>query len=150
MPRKKKLLALLNPFGGMGLAPKKWEVAKEILNLAHVDITLKQTERAMHAYHILKTELQVGQYDGVITVSGDGLIHESVNGAMSRDDKERFLENFSFGFIPAGTGNGLHKSVVMQTNEVVGIHTAAFAIAKGRTMQMDLTELELEYQQNSA
>jgi diacylglycerol kinase family enzyme len=38
---KKKVLALLNPFGGMGLAPRKWETAKEILNLAHVEITLK-------------------------------------------------------------------------------------------------------------
>jgi len=38
-------LALLNPFGGMGLAPRKWLVAKEIFDLAHVDITLKETER---------------------------------------------------------------------------------------------------------
>jgi hypothetical protein len=28
LPEKKKILALLNPFGGMGLAPRKWEVAK--------------------------------------------------------------------------------------------------------------------------
>lgn len=28
VPEKKKILALLNPFGGMGLAPRKWEIAK--------------------------------------------------------------------------------------------------------------------------
>ena len=33
-------------------------------------------------------------------------------------------------------------------NELEGIHSAAFAIAKGRTTKMDLTELELEYFQN--
>ena len=38
---KKKLLALLNPFGGMGLAPRKYEKAREIFDLAHIDITLK-------------------------------------------------------------------------------------------------------------
>ena len=31
-----------------------------------------------------QTEVQIGQYDGIITISGDGLIHEAVNGAMSR------------------------------------------------------------------
>jgi len=37
---KKKVLALLNPFGGMGLAPRKWEKARQILDLAHLDVTL--------------------------------------------------------------------------------------------------------------
>lgn len=129
----------------MGLAPRKWRVAREILDLAHVDITLKETERAGHAYDILKTELQPGDYDGVVTVSGDGLIHESINGAMSRPNGLEFLEQITFGFIPGGTANGLHKSVVESVNEADGIHSAAFAIAKGRSMNMDLTELELEY-----
>ena len=145
-PPKKRVLALLNPFGGMGLAPRKWQTAKEILDLAHIDITLKETERAKHAFDILKNELQPGDYDGIITVSGDGLIHESINGAMSRPDFQEFVAQTVFGFIPAGTANGLHKSVVSQFQESEGIHTAAFAVAKGRTTKMDLTELDLEYQ----
>jgi len=48
----------------------------------------------------------------MLTISGDGLIHESVNGAMSRPDKDELLESLTFGFIPAGTANGLHKSVM--------------------------------------
>ena len=57
LPPKKKILALLNPFGGMGLAPRKWEVAKQIIDKAHIDVTLKETERQMHAYDIVKDEL---------------------------------------------------------------------------------------------
>jgi sphingosine kinase len=148
MPQKKKILALLNPFGGMGLAPRKYEVAKKILDLAHLEITLQETQRQGHAYDILKNEVQPGQYDGIMTISGDGLIHESINGAMSRPDKEQLLANMSFGFIPAGTGNGLHKSVSFQFDEKEGILSAAFAVAKGKTCQMDLTELEMEYDQN--
>ena len=45
-------------------------------------------------------------------MSGDGLIHEAVNGLMSRLDRNELLSNITFGFIPAGTANGLHKSVV--------------------------------------
>jgi sphingosine kinase len=132
----------------MGLAPRKWETARDILDVAHLEVTLKPTERQGHAYDILKDELQIGQYDGILTISGDGLIHESVNGAMSRPDRDQFLENLSFGFIPAGTGNGLHKSVVDTYDEKDGIYTAAFAVAKGRTTKMDLTELDLEYFNN--
>lgn len=44
----------------MGLAPRKWQVAKEILDLAHIDITMKETERAGHAFDILKDEIQPG------------------------------------------------------------------------------------------
>jgi diacylglycerol kinase family enzyme len=50
-------LALLNPFGGRGLAPTKWEKAKEILDLCYIDITLKHTERAMHAHEITNKEI---------------------------------------------------------------------------------------------
>ena len=84
LPPKRKVLALLNPFGGRGLAPRKWETAKEIFDLCYIDVTLKHTERAMHAHEITNKEIQPGQYDGIITISGDGLIHEAVNGAMSR------------------------------------------------------------------
>ena len=53
---------------------------------AHVDIKLVRTERAGHAYDIVSQELRPGNYDGIITVSGDGLIHEVVNGIYRRQD----------------------------------------------------------------
>ena len=55
------------------------------------------------------------------------------------------METIAIGFIPAGTSNGLHKSVMESINEEHGIHNAAFACAKGRKTKMDLTELTLEY-----
>ena len=58
------------------------------------------------------------------------------------------MDKLAFGFIPAGTGNGLHKAVVDSQGENHGIHSAAFAVAKGHTTKIDLTELELEYHQN--
>ena len=111
-PPRRKILALLNPFGGRGRAPAKWEIALEILNLAHLDVTLRPTERAMHAYDIVKDELMIGDYDVIVTISGDGLIHEAVNGALNRNNKELFMEHTTFGFIPAGTANGLITSIL--------------------------------------
>jgi sphingosine kinase len=53
---------------------------------AHVDIKLIRTERAGQAYDIVSHEINPGDYDGIITVSGDGLIHEVVNGIYRRQD----------------------------------------------------------------
>ena len=114
--------------------------------MSHLEITLQHTERAMHAHEITKSVLKPGDYDCVITISGDGLIHEAVNGAFSRDDKEEFLEKTTFGFVPAGTANGLVQSILDKNDEVFGILNAAFLIAKGSRVKMDLTEITLEYQ----
>ena len=45
LPPKRKMLAFLNPFGGRGRAPQKWREAQEMLDFAHIDVTLKHTER---------------------------------------------------------------------------------------------------------
>lgn len=54
------MLTLINPFGGMGQAKAKWVIAKELLDLCHLEIDLKETERVGHVYDILKNEVQLG------------------------------------------------------------------------------------------
>ena len=58
------------------------------------------------------------------------------------------MKHTTLGIIPAGTGNGLGKSLLYRTGEVNGILPATFAIVKGRRLMIDLIELELEYHQN--
>ena len=70
--RKRKMLALLNPFGGGGRAVAKWNQVKPIFSLAHIEVILRHTERRNHAFDIVKNELETGDYDGIISISGDG------------------------------------------------------------------------------
>ncbi len=56
--------------------------------------------------------MKPGEYDGIVTVSGDGLIHEIVNGLYRRKDSLQMMSSLSLGFIPGGSGNGLVKSVL--------------------------------------
>ena len=55
------------------------------------------------------------------------------------------MASLNIGFIPGGTANGLVKSVLSHSGELYGVETAAFVVGKGRTMRMDLTEIECEY-----
>jgi len=54
----------------------------------------------------------LGTFDGIVSVSGDGLLHEIINGLMIRDDWETFKNTITIGGIPGGTGNGLVKSLL--------------------------------------
>jgi sphingosine kinase len=52
----------------------------------------------------------------------------------------------TIGFIPGGTANGLVKAVLDHSSEEYSVENATFVIAKGRTLRMDLTEIDAEYQ----
>lgn len=83
--------------------------------------------------------------DGIVSVSGDGLLHEIINGLMSRSDFDRLKEKIAVGGIPGGTGNGLIKTLLTEINEDYGIKEAAWLVLRGQTSKIDLTELRMEY-----
>lgn len=60
IPKKRKLLILVNPFSGRRLAAVNWEIARPILEKCHVDLTIVMTQRAGHAYDIVNKELVSG------------------------------------------------------------------------------------------
>jgi sphingosine kinase len=75
--------------------------------------------------------LQPTDYDSIVTVSGDGLIFEVVNGFLHRSDWLDFKPRITIGCIPGGTGNGLVKSLLSHVNEEYGVLEAAYRVAKG-------------------
>jgi sphingosine kinase len=57
-----------------------------MLEKAYIDLKVMLTERAQHAHDICHSELKPDDYDSIVTVSGDGLIFEVVNGFLTRED----------------------------------------------------------------
>lgn len=68
-------------------------------------------------------------FDRLVTVSGDGLVNEMINGIMKRKDCRRFVKAHPIGVIPAGSGNALAASL-----GVADPLAAALAIIKGSTL----------------
>lgn len=91
--------------------------------------------------------MPVGEFDNIVTVSGDGLLFEVVNGIMARQDRAEFLKKVTIGAIPGGTGNGLVKSILASSQEEFSVEMAAYLVARGQRRCMDLTQLDLEYLQ---
>jgi sphingosine kinase len=56
-----------------------------------------------------------------VTVSGDGLIHEVVNGLFERSDWREAFARIQLGVIPGGTGNALSRTLIHE--QVLNIAT---------------------------
>lgn len=99
------------------------------------------TERQGHAVDIAR-ELAIDAYDAIVTVSGDGVIHEVLNGFSQRPDARLALKKVPLGVIPGGTGNALSICLL---GEVLGfdpVHTA-LQVIKGNTWNLYYSLLKL-------
>ena len=76
---------------------------------SHVDAEPLITERAGQATEIGAT-VDLDKYDALVTLSGDGLMHELINGLMKHAQWQRAIKH-PIGVIPGGTGNGLSVSM---------------------------------------
>ncbi|RKP27435.1 ATP-NAD kinase-like domain-containing protein [Syncephalis pseudoplumigaleata] len=115
MPPRQRLLAILNPFGGTRSATRIYrQIVEPMAQLAGVTMTLVETERSKHATEFVHA-LDLSLYDGLISISGDGLYHEIVVGG--RKDWDVACQ-FPIGIVPAGSGNAMAVSVDQPTPEL--------------------------------
>ena len=108
--RTGKVLLLANPAAQRGNGAQAAKVAHELLAewLGEETVDLTFTEKPNHAIEIAE-RATVHQYETVIALGGDGLVHEVVNGLMHlpRDDRP------VFGLVPAGSGNDFAQTLGM-------------------------------------
>ena len=91
-------------------------------------------------------------YAGIITISGDGLVHEVYNGLWQREDWSELCD-FPIGIVPGGSGNALNCSLLRQLGQPLdgtnnlGASWSGRNVAQGasedKTVPLDLVEVEL-------
>ncbi|KAH9290297.1 hypothetical protein KI387_034414 [Taxus chinensis] len=137
LERPKRLLVLLNPFGGNKCARQIFqEEVKPLLDVAGVSFTLEETQFRNHAKDMAKA-VDLSQYDGILCISGDGVLVEVVNGLLERSDWEHAIK-MPLGIVPAGTGNGMVKSLMEDADEPCIATNATFAVIKGHKRALDV------------
>ncbi|GAB5356402.1 hypothetical protein AAMO2058_000286900 [Amorphochlora amoebiformis] len=123
----RKMLVYINPFSGVGQAPKLFK---------SVVVTKKsgQVEEEI-------TKIDLDAYEATIIVSGDGLIFEYLTGIMNRSDWPQTIQK-PFGVLPGGTGNGLAASLRNSSGEPMTPLGSAMLIAKGKKSPLDLLQFK--------
>lgn len=140
--RNRKLLLFVNPMSGTKSSVKIWNRVEPIFKLAKIDFEVVYTERFNHAYDVVM-ELDYKKYDGIITCSGDGIIHEIMNAMFHRSDSKEFRDKIVIGALPGGSANGFCSALNEYSNEADQPETSAYIIIKGNQTEMDLQEMEL-------
>ncbi|OBZ90448.1 Sphingoid long chain base kinase 4 [Choanephora cucurbitarum] len=139
----KRVLVLINPFGGQGRAKEIFEFhVRPIFDYAKCKVEVKYTEHQGHALQIAK-DLDVDSYDAIVAVSGDGVIHEIINGFLKRPDARDAMKKVSLGIIPGGTNNSLAISIL---GEKRGFDPEfnALQVIKGKPLALDLCSVTYE------
>ncbi|CAI0468390.1 unnamed protein product [Linum tenue] len=135
--RPKRLLVFVNPYGGKRIAPKVYlDHVKPLLEDAGVQITLQETMHRLHAKEVVSS-MELSKYDGIVCVSGDGILVEVVNGLLERQDWRDAIK-MPLGIVPAGTSNGMVKSLLDAAGELCSPENAVLAIIRGHRCSLDV------------
>jgi len=130
----RNLHIFVNPASGSGRAVKIWqeETLPILTDSIHNVISTITTHRG-HAEEVVRN-MKLGPKDTLVSISGDGLLFEIVNGAVNRPDfNPRGSDGVTFATIPGGSGNGL----AMTLHGYVNARDAAIALCLGRTVKLD-------------
>ncbi|KAL8214675.1 hypothetical protein R6Q57_004124 [Mikania cordata] len=138
--RPKKLFIFVNPFGGRKSASKVFtDDVKPVLEDANIEYTLQETKYQLHAKEV-SHNLDLTKYDGILCVSGDGILVEVVNGLLEREDWKAALK-MAIGIIPAGTGNGMIKSLLHAAGQPCTAAYAMLSVIQGHKRSLDVATI---------
>ncbi|KAI8803629.1 ATP-NAD kinase-like domain-containing protein [Cladochytrium replicatum] len=116
---KRKYLAFLNPASGSSEG-KPSELYKNnaltIFKLAEVDVSLKITSAKHEAMKILASYSREDllSYDAIVSIGGDGMLHEIINGFLLRKDWNE-VSKIPIAVIPTGFSNATTLAAVRST-----------------------------------
>ncbi|EJD53008.1 hypothetical protein AURDEDRAFT_96953 [Auricularia subglabra TFB-10046 SS5] len=132
---ERRVRVLINPVGGPGRGRSVWEKrVKPIFDAAHACVDATVTESAGHASEIAQT--MPLDYDAVVAVSGDGLLHEVLNGFAKRPDARKAMQ-VPIAPVPTGSGNGFSLSL-LGLKDGLDPAAAVLNVLKGKPMDLDL------------
>uniref|UniRef100_A0A8D3BT71 sphingosine kinase n=1 Tax=Scophthalmus maximus TaxID=52904 RepID=A0A8D3BT71_SCOMX len=141
LPRPRRLLLLVNPFSGRGQAMQWCQThILPMIREANISYNLIQTERQNHARELIR-EISLPEWDGIVIVSGDGLLHEVINGLMERPDWELAIK-IPVSILPCGSGNALAGSVNHHAGYALYLIHACFSVEQLLTGQLKSVDLD--------
>ncbi|KAG2349830.1 hypothetical protein BDR05DRAFT_986223 [Suillus weaverae] len=131
----KNLKVLVNPHGGKGKGSASYVSKVEpILLAAGCTLDVTYTTHSGHAIEIVR-EMKLG-YDALVIVSGDGLIHEVLNGINQHEHRDQAF-CIPIAPIPTGSGNGMSLNL-LGLQDGLDVCAAALNVLKGQPLKTDL------------
>ncbi|GAA6062971.1 hypothetical protein JCM10212_005730 [Sporobolomyces blumeae] len=166
VPRARRFHVILNPIGGKGFAKKVWETSvRPVLDAsrrATYDVSHTGPPGSpSHAFELGRKH-DPREYDALVSLSGDGIVHELMNGLAHQEQAQaatssssstgptelknvgkRALRETPIVHVPCGSGNALATSIVGP--EKVGDHLWCVLVGlKGNPAPIDICSVTQE------
>ncbi|EDO15544.1 hypothetical protein Kpol_1042p1 [Vanderwaltozyma polyspora DSM 70294] len=108
--RKRKILVIINPYGGKGNAKKLFMTkCYPLLIASRCTVDLAYTKFSGHAITLAEA-LDINKYDTIACASGDGIPYEVINGLYRRKDRVEAFNKLTITQLPCGSGNAMSVS----------------------------------------
>lgn len=127
---------IANPTAGNGNFSKVWKQIKQSLKTHSIEFNFTFTKHSKHEIELVQNAIQKG-FRNIISVGGDGTLHNVVNGIMT----QRYVNSSKVlvAVILIGTGNDWIKTYNIPKN----INKAVELIYKKQTILQDIGYLKL-------
>jgi sphingosine kinase len=135
----RRLQLILNPRSGK---KKTREILTRIIPLlqkSYLEFEVIETTQEDKYNKFLET-VTPNKTDALVVIGGDGTVYQLLNKLMKREDWRTAI-TIPLGIIPAGTSNGLAKTLLEQSGETYNVISAAFIIAKGKQKPIDIVQI---------
>lgn len=123
----KKAMVIVNPSSGKEESLQHVRNAEEILREQGYAVTVEETAQELDATRFCVTACQE-TYDLVVSLGGDGTLHETINGFMDQDHRPKL------GVIPLGTVNDFARVLQIPLSPELAIRTLTSARVKAVDM----------------
>ncbi|XP_048343126.1 sphingosine kinase 1 isoform X2 [Sphaerodactylus townsendi] len=145
LPQPCQVMVLLNPHSGSGQALHLFKTqVQPMLTEANIAFSLFITEKHNHAWELVREE-NLSRWDALVTMAGDGLLYEVINGLMERPDWETAIQK-PLGILPAGSGNAIAASLNYYATKTCLLKeelltSCTYFLCKGLHTPLDLVSL---------
>lgn len=126
---------IANPTSGNRNFSKQWEEIQQLLNNKNIDYSFAFTQFSKHEIDLVDTAIKKG-FRNIISVGGDGTLHNVVNGIMLQTYIK--TSELTIGVIPLGTGNDWIKTYKIPNS----IEKSIEIISKKKTILQDIGVLK--------
>ena len=131
----KSWFIIANPIAGNQKFSKQWKEIQQLLNSKNIDYSFVFTQFSKHEIELVQNAIQQG-FRNIISVGGDGTLHNIVNGVMM----QRYVKSsdITIAVLPIGTGNDWIKTYNIPNN----IKRAVDIISERKTILQDIGQIE--------
>ena len=141
----KNVMVVINPNSGTKKARKMFQDVSGVLGSNGIRCEVYETRgRGDLISHIKDMDLaKLKALDGFFIFSGDGLVHELINGFATRPDWDMREHPVTLAHFPSGSGCALSENIAKFSNTECSLESVVYAVCHWRTVSLPLFQFKI-------